>query len=464
MSALEIRDGIRSRSFSSAEAVRAHLDRIEAVNPSLNAVVRTLEDSAISEANTVDKLLSKKSAEDLPELLGVPFTVKENINLIGSPTTAGLPALADAYPEFDSPVVALMKKAGAIPFARTNMPDGGLRWDTDSSLHGRTLNPWNSEVTAGGSSGGEAAAIASGMSPLGLGGDFAGSLRIPAWACGVCALKPGRGRIPGGWASGPMSLTATSWSVQGPLARTVDDLVAALTVLSHPDSRDPNSQPPPIVETLDISDTVVAVVENPSTSPSDPAVVRSIQKAATALEQAGFKLESITPPRIHEILDSRLKMHGYDIWELSRNDLSSGFSDDALKYLDDSVIDHHLGAVGYFEGLIDIVSAQKEWSEFMERYPLILGPVYSQQQFAIGDDLKGPKSVAEIAAGLALTTAVNAMELPSVALCTGVDVGLPQGIQIIGRRMREEECLAAARVVEAALGIITPIDPVSNRY
>jgi amidase len=198
LSATELAQRIADRQLSSAEVVNAHLARIEAVNPALNAVVRILADEARAAAALADNRLA--AGEKVGPLHGVPFTVKENIDMAGLPTTWGVPALAQAVVPADAPVVERMRAAGAIPIARTNLPDMALRLHTNSSLHGLTRNPWHPGRTAGGSSGGEAAALASGMSPIGLGNDIGGSLRNPANACGLHRSDP----LPAGY---PMRVT-----------------------------------------------------------------------------------------------------------------------------------------------------------------------------------------------------------------------------------------------------------------
>src|ERR1700736_2345649 len=196
LSAAEMAHRIARRELSSAEVVDAHLARIDAMNPALNAIVRVLADEARAAAVLADRRL--KAGETVGPPHGVPFTVKENIDMAGLPTTWGVPALAQAVVPIDAPVVERMRAAGAIPIGRTNLPDMGLRTHTFSSLHGLTRNPWNPGRTAGGSSGGEAAALASGMSPIGLGNDIGGSLRNPASACGIASIRPSAGRVPRG--------------------------------------------------------------------------------------------------------------------------------------------------------------------------------------------------------------------------------------------------------------------------
>jgi amidase len=175
MSATELAEAIRSRQMSSQEVIEAHLRRIEAVNPSLNAVTVVLAEQAVEAAKAADRAVV--GGGDLPPFHGVPFTVKENIDLAGTPTTHGLKAFADSYPGHDAPNVERMRTAGAIPIGRTNLPDSAISWHTDSELWGATVNPWDRSRTPGASSGGEAAALATGMTPLGLGNDTLGSLR-----------------------------------------------------------------------------------------------------------------------------------------------------------------------------------------------------------------------------------------------------------------------------------------------
>ena len=246
MSATDLAEAIRSRQASSQEVIEAHLRRIEAVNPSINAVTVVLGEQAIDAAKAADRAVV--GGGELPPLHGVPFTVKENIDLAGTPTTLGLKALAGAYPRLDAPVVERLRAAGAIPIGRTNCPNFTLRWHTDSELWGATVNPWDRSRTPGASSGGEAAALATGMSPLGLGNDGLGSLRWPAQCCGISVLKPTLGRIPHATTIEPvdMPIGYQLTAVEGPMARRVADLRAAFEVLAGPSWRDPWSVPAPL--------------------------------------------------------------------------------------------------------------------------------------------------------------------------------------------------------------------------
>ena len=192
--ALDIARHIARREVSCVEVVDAHLHRIREVNPALNAIVHVLDESARSAARAADAQVA--AGAPLGPLHGVPFTVKENIDMAGLATTWGVVPLAQAVVPTDAPVVERMRAAGAIPIGRTNLPDLALRWHTDSALHGLTRNPWHPGRSAGGSSGGEAAALATGMSAIGLGNDIGGSLRVPAHSCGIASIRPSTGRVP----------------------------------------------------------------------------------------------------------------------------------------------------------------------------------------------------------------------------------------------------------------------------
>jgi len=262
--ATEIARLVRSRQVSSWEVVEAHLRRIDQVNPGLNAVTILLADEALAAATAADAMAA--AGGSLPPFHGVPFTVKANIDVAGSPTTEGLELLAHAYPTADAPVVERMRRSGAIPLGRTNCSTITVRWHTESELWGSTVNPWDRARTPGASSGGEAVALASGMSPLGLGNDGLGSLRWPAQCCGIAALKPTLGRIPHASslepADAPLGLQLTA--AQGPMARRIEDLRAAFAVMAGPTWRDPWSVPAPLRGPEPIEPGRVALVLDPA--------------------------------------------------------------------------------------------------------------------------------------------------------------------------------------------------------
>ncbi len=429
MSAAELAEAIRSRQTSSQEVVEAHLRRIEEVNPSVNAVTVVLGEQALEAAKAADRAVATGS--DLPPFHGVPFTIKGNIDLAGTPTTQGLKAFAGAYPSRDAPVVERLKAAGAIPIGRTNLATFAVRWHCESELWGATVNPWDRSRTPGASSGGEAVALATGMSPLGLGNDGLGSLRWPAQCCGVSTLKPTLGRIPDATTAGPqdVAIGVQLAGVQGPMARRVADLRAAFQVLAGPSWRDPWTVPAPLRGPEPAKPVRVALVVDPAGQGTAKQVQEGVRKAARALEDAGYVVEEVAPPSIDVAAKTLLDM-------LNTPDIP-------VTAMQSFVVRHSL---------------LRAWGEFQETHPLIVAPIYTDVPFEAGRDLDDGR-VAETIQGMRMAMAVNALGLPAVALPVGIEDGLPQSVQVIGPRYREDLCLDAAAALEDRLGIITPIDP-----
>jgi amidase len=459
MSVTELAEAIRTRQASSAEVVEAHLRRIEAVNPAINAVVIVLGEQALQAAETADRTLAA-GAHPRP-FHGVPFTIKDIIDVAGTPTQ-GFKALAGAYPSRDAPIVERMKAAGAIPIGRTNLPSGAVRWHTESELWGTTINPWDRTRTPGASSAGEAAAIATGMSPLGLGSDGLGSLRHPAQCCGIAALKPTLGRIPHAVAIEPeyaaigMQLTG----VYGPLARRVADLRAAFGVLTGPSWRDPWTVPAPLRGPELSGPARVALVVDPAGHGTAGQVEEGVRKAATALEDAGCVIEEVEPPSIEAAANALVVM-------LSTPGIRQGWKE-FLAPLAPTETRRFMSAFFEAAGYPDAMAAEESfmtrqsvlraWGEFQEIHPLIVAPVCTEPPFEAGTDLDEGR-VAETIGTMRMAMAVNALGLPAVALPVGMGDGLPQAVQVIGPRYREDLCLDAAGAIEDRLGIITPIDP-----
>src|SRR6516164_6596351 len=294
---------IRDREVSSREVIQAHLDRVEAVNPDLNALVRLLPDEALAAADAADRAVADGGG--LGPLHGVPFTVKENIDLAGTPTTQAVPALAEAVAPVDSPQVERLRAAGAIPFGRTNLPDFGLRVHTDSALHGLTRNPWHPQRTPGGSSGGEAAALATGMSPLGLGNDLGGSLRNPVHCCGVASIKPSVGAVPRATVIPPedLNISFQLMAVEGVMARRVADVRAAFTVMAGQHPRDPLSVPAVFTDLDPGERPQVAVLPEPPGGSTHPEVAAAVRRAADALADDGFKVTEAVPPDYEQAIE-----------------------------------------------------------------------------------------------------------------------------------------------------------------
>jgi amidase len=458
MSATELAEAIRTRRASSVEVVEAHLRRIEAVNPSINAVVIVLGEQALEAAEGADRAVT--AGDDLPPFHGVPFTIKEDLDLMATPTTLGARALANSYPTQDAPVVERMKRAGAIPIGRTNLSTLGMRLHTDSELRGATLNPWDRSRTAGGSSGGDAAALATGMSPLSLGNDTGGSLRWPAQCCGVGTLKPTLGRIPRASSIEPADppIAAQLMGADGPLARRVADLRAAYEVLAGPTWRDPWTVPVPLRGPEPVKPVRIALVVDPAGRGIDEQVREGVRKAATALQDGGYAVDEIEPPSIGGAAKAALDMLNPD-WHMWWQLMSPSAETETSRFM--SAL---LEAVGEPDPLTTAMSFMtrqsvlRAWGGFQEEHPLIVAPICTDVPFEVGKDLTAA-GLADIHRGLRMALAVNTLGLPAVALPVGIGDGLPQVVQVIGPRYREDLCLDAAAAIEDRLGTITPIDP-----
>lgn len=461
LSARELAEAIRIGTTTAREVIDAHLARIAEVNPSVNALTVVFTDRSRALADAIDARLR---AGDVPgPLAGVPFTVKENIDITWSATTSGWAFLAEAVPSKDATMVRRLLEAGAIPIARGNMPDWGLRWDTDNDLFGRTINPWDADRVPGGSSGGDAVAVATGMTPIGLGNDYGGSLRLPAYAAGVCALRPSAGRIPAPMVdvTEPVALSLLFFAVNGPIARRVDDLDTAFSIMHGADGADPSASTIPHPASYG-GPKRVAVVRDPLGWGVDPQVAAAVDRAAAALAAAGWELIEVEPPMIEQAATlwrqiSTTEMVGAFLPGALPMPLSQGSTQYFLDNAEETVILETGQAYGGAWAQRAIIAGQ--WEKFQTDYPVVLGPVSARRMPAVGYDLSGPEATTALWRDHRLLVTVNFLGLPSVALPAGLDEdGLPTGVQLIGPRNGEHVALAAARDVEAALGTLTPVD------
>ncbi|MCB9005303.1 MAG: hypothetical protein H6664_13085, partial [Ardenticatenaceae bacterium] len=384
-----------------------------------------------------------------------------NIDLTGTATTQGVPAFAQAVPPVDAPHITQMKKAGVIPIGRTNLPEFGLRWHTDNDLRGATRNPWDASRTPGGSSAGEAVALATGMTPLGLGNDYGGSLRWPSQCSGTAAIRPTLGRVPYASALAPAEdmLTLQLFGVQGPMARHVKDLRVALAAMSGADPRDPWWTPAPLSGPAGAKPIKVAVTKDPGGLGVDTAVAAGIDKAAQALADAGYKVEEIEPPLVAEAHGMWAHLATTEINTLVLPMIQPIISADSGTFLQIvSELYPPLDLAGYAFTLADRNRAARAWAQFLAEYPIVIGPVSARLPFKVGGDLQ-KESLAEFVTSLRLVTTMSLLGLPAAVVPVGVIDGLPQGVQIIGARYREDMCLDAAEAIEQQLGVVTPIDP-----
>ncbi|MFJ3830416.1 amidase [Streptomyces sp. NPDC090046] len=455
-------EAVRNGDVSAVELVDSHLDRIADVNPQVNAVTQLMAERARETAARTDA--RRAAGEELGPLAGVPFTVKETTPVEGVPTTMGVTRFRDLVAAADAPPVARLRAAGAIPIGHSNVPTlilAGMH--TRSELFGDTVNPWDRSRTPGGSSGGDAVAVATGMAALGLGNDSGGSVRIPASFCGVAGLKPTPGRFPadhrvlGPDDPGPASQMLVT---DGPLARRIADLRLAYEALAGTDPRDPRAVPVPVRGEPLPGPVKVAVVADPGGHGVHPTVRGAVTAAADALRDAGYDVREIADvPRLDEALDAYHRIVVTEFaptWPVVRTLLGEGGD----RYIGMTMEKTPPASAAEFMRLMGVwLGIRRSWAEFLDEYPLLLGPVFTEPAVEPGLESRDRAGRERVGSGMRLCTVTSFVGVPAVAVPTGVTDGLPSGVQIVGRAFREDLCLDAAQEVEDRLGVHTPIDP-----
>ena len=455
LSAVETTTAVRDGTITCVDVVDSHLARMMAVNGAINAVTVDLSETARVEAELAD--LAIASRQPLGPLHGVPITVKENVDQAGQATTNGVAAFADVIAEYDSPVVANLKKAGAIIIGRTNTPEFSLRWFTDNKLRGLTRNPWNNALTPGGSSGGAAASLAMGIAAVAHGNDLGGSLRYPAYCCGLATIRPTLGRVPAYNPSGAERPPAVAlMSVQGPIAREVRDVRLALQAMAARDIRDPLWRAVPLLSGRRDTALRVAVCADPAGDGVEPVVMAAIRRAADALSNAGYELVEVTPPAVSEIAAIWGAIQSTEISEMIKPAIDAHGSADCQKsvgYL--QTVYGSFGLSEYMRAWADRMRLVREWLTFLEEFAVLLVPVSQEPPAPLNDDLKSLERYRELVAAHKMLVAVNFLGLPAAVVPTGVVNGSPMGVQLIATRYREDLALDAAEAIERATGILT---------
>jgi amidase len=458
--ATEIARAIRLGTLSAREAVEDALARCAAVNRAINAVTEVLAEEALAAADAADA--ARARGEALPPLHGVPVTTKINVDQKGRATTNGCVPLAQAIAAEDSPVVANLRRAGAIVIGRTNTPALSMRWFTENALHGRTLNPWSEGHTPGGSSGGASAAVAAGIGAIAHGNDLGGSVRYPAYACGVAGLKPSAGRVPAynPTAKGERPLAFQLMSVQGPLARRVGDLCLALAAMARGDARDPWWAPAPLTQPCPARPLRVALCRDPAGTSIHPAVDAALTAAARALEAAGYHVEERKPPDFPGVARDWDSLCAHEA-QTQMGEAFRTLGDEGARVTFAEMTRHRaiLDAMGYAEVLARRTSRIRAWQVFQQEWPLLLCPVSTEPPLPQGLDVAGPQGFARVFQAQQTLLAAPLLGMPAVSVPTGVFEGLPMGVQITAPRWREDLALDAAEAIEAAFPMATPIDP-----
>ena len=443
---------VRQRQVSSRELVAAHLERISNVDPKLHATVEVLAERALAEANSADVALTR--GEAVGALHGVPFSIKDSIELAGTVCTAGtLGRLGAAASTEDAELVARLRRAGGIPIAKTNLPDLLFAFESDNLLFGRTNNPYDLSRTSGGSSGGEAALIAACGSPLGLGSDAAGSVRLPAAFCGIAGIKPTSGRLPrtghfppaGGWIE-------SLWQI-GPMARRVEDLVTAMPLLAGPDEYDPTAIGMPVRDpaAVRLRGLQAAFYTDNGFAAAQPEVAEVVRAAAQSLAAETACMDEALPACLAAAYDLEMKLLGPDGGDSLRRylaDLGStrlhplltGWLDKLEPYRTDLA-----GLQGYWA---EWDSYRAEMFAFLRRYDAILCPAYTQPALPHGASIRD-----ENFRGFSHTMAYNVAGWPAaVAPCGESAEGLPIAVQVVAAPWREDIVLAVAAALEQSFG------------
>ncbi len=422
ISAAALARRLRDRDVSAEEVVQAHLRRIEAVNPLLNAVVQLAAEQALQEARAADADRARGRLRG--PLHGVPFTVKDWIDAAGLPCTGGDPRFRARVPAEDATVVARMRQAGAILLGKTNVL-------AENPIYGRTNNPYNLAYSPTGSSSGEAALIAAGGSPLGLGSDSGGSIRQPAHACGICGLKPTTGRVPLTGHFPFISAMNDPRTTIGPLARFVEDLALALPILCGMDWKDASVAPMPLGDwrAVEVSALRVATYTHHEGAAPTPETTATCQRAAQALAALGACVEEALPPRIEEAA-----VITREYWQRPESASADEWMPEGEFRLSSEQVEEHLFRWDRF---------RRALIGFMARYDVILTPVAERPATPHGAD----------PGWIPYTLPYSLTGWPCAVVRAGTSPeGMPIGVQVVARPWRDDVALAVAAAIERTLG------------
>jgi amidase len=456
-SACDLADAINARDVSCVEVMTSVTGRVEATNGDINAIVEDLTTEAMAQAEAHDQALA--GDEPIGPLHGVPVTIKVNVDQRGRATTNGVAAFKDIIAPDDAPIVRNLQDAGAIVIGRTNTPEFSFRATTDNEIYGRTMNPWNDHSSPGGSSGGAAAAALMGYGPLHHGNDIGGSLRFPSYACGAATVKPGFGRVPAYNPSqtAERGLMAQLMSVQGVICREVRDVRLAMPAIIARDARDPWHVPMPFAGApLAPNQTKVAVTRNAFEFELHPAVSLAMDAACDALADAGYLVEEVEPPHVREAAEVGYRCLFGEMKVLMDADIRR-LGSDTLNRIFDQYYDHFppLEGEALHKAMADRTRFARAWSLFQEEYPLVLTPFLFQPTFDWNADVPGADASFEHVLGSAYYSfAFNYMGLPAGLVPANYNDGLPVGVQIVGRRFREDLILDALEAIEKRVGVM----------
>ena len=460
LSAADLAALVKTKKISAKEAASSALARLDAVNPRINAVVDHRPDDVLKQAAAIDAAIAR--GEDPGMLAGVPVTVKVNIDQEGFANTNGLKLQKDAIATANSPVIDNFRKAGAVILGRTNCPAFSYRWFTSNLIHGDTKNPRDPSLTPGGSSGGAGSAVASGIGSIAHGTDIAGSIRYPAYACGVHGLRPTVGRIA---AFNPCLPERTIGpqiaAVSGPLARTIKDLRISLAAMSARDPRDPWWVPAPL-EGPAMPKRAALCLDPDGLDPVGE-VKAAVADAGERLKRAGWTVDEFadTPP-LREAADWNTKLWLGDLYEAQLAAAEKEGDPGALACLRGKRADvFPFDQAAYSKALARRATLLREWLLLFEKYAVLVMPVSGELPFPDQLDRKDDASFKRVWRAQLTQIAIPFMGLPALTVSTGLVGKSPVGVQVVSGRYREDLCLAAGEAIEAGGTPPMPIDPVS---
>ena len=449
-------DRYRKKEISPVEVITAHLERIAQLQPKLNAFVHIDAESALARARSAESSIA--NGEPLQPLTGIPLTIKSCIDVAGWPCPAGSLLRKDYVPTTDAPLVARLEAAGAILLGNTNTPEFLMAYETDNLVTGKTSNPWNLGYSAGGSSGGEAAAIASGCSMGGVGSDGGGSIRTPAHFSGICGLKPTPGRIP---ASGhyPSGAGAFGWiGVVGPMARTVADIRSLFEVMAGPDPGDALSAPVPIrtITGAEIRGLRIGILENPELGRATPETLSSIRRAAQHLCDLDYRVEPLTLNHLDRALELWWFFFGPVIADLIRQSTkehADSLSPMLREYLEACAAEPPVTLTTFMHNCAERDIVRADLLRQLRDVPILLSPVSTAPAFRHGSGNYRSGDHHNYRDTMRFCQWLNLAGFPGISLPFGRSPeGLPINIQLIGRPHEEELLLAVAESLEQARG------------
>jgi amidase len=459
LSATDLSALIRTRKVSAREATVAGLARLDAVNPGLNAVVDHRPEEALVRADAVDAAIAR--GEDVGPLGGVPITVKVNIDYATYPTSNGVKIQNEIIATTNSPVIDNLLKAGAVIIGRTNCPAFSYRWFTTNQLYGDTKNPRDPSLTPGGSSGGAGSAVAAGIGHIAHGTDIAGSIRYPAYACGVHGLRPTVGRIAAyNQALPERIISGQITAVSGPLARTINDVRLGLAAMSQPDARDPWWVPAPLEGPK--REKRAAMCLRPDGLAITADVEAAVRDAGKRLERAGWIVEEVgNTPALREAAALQTQIWFGDGYQ-GMLDAAEREGDPAalvcLRGQKDKLKDFDNG--GLSRALVRRSTFVRDWELFLQTYSVVLMPMSGELPFPDHLDMQGQESFDRVWAAQMPQIGIPFMGLPALSVATGLVGRAPTGVQVVAGRYREDLCLLAGEAIEAGGTPPMPCDPV----